>query len=221
MTSDYLIVFDCDGVLVDSERLMQDIDLEMIANLGWPITREEIMEQHLGRSEATVTANIERHLGKPVPDTFVEDRRAAHAAAFRTDLTEVAGITTTLSELQQAGYATCVASSGTHTRIRLMLATANLRGFFADRIFSSEDVERGKPAPDLFLHAAQAMGFEPGRCVVVEDSPSGVAAATAAGMDVIGFCETTPAKALGDATVLISEMAKLSDAIHQLTERTE
>ena len=219
MTSDFLIVFDCDGVLVDSERLMQDIDTQMITALGWPITRTEILNEHLGRSEATVTANIERHLGHPVPETFVEDRRAAHAAAFRTGLSEVPGVSQVLRQLHEAGYASCVASSGTHERIRRTLDTTNLRALFGERIFSSEDVRRGKPAPDLFLHAASTMGYAVDRCVVIEDSPPGVSGARAAGMAVIGYCEVTPPAALSAADELITCMGDLPDAIDRLTRR--
>lgn len=214
MPPDFLIVSDCDGVLVDSERLMQDIDVQMITELGWPITRTEILNEHLGRSEASVTANIERHLGHPVPETFVEDRRAAHAAAFRTELREVSGVSQT--QLHDAGYASCVASSGTHERIRRMLDTTNLRGLFGERIFSSEDVRRSKPAPDLFLYAASSLGYSTDRCVVIEDSPSGVSAARAAGMAVIGYCETTPPAALNSADELIACMSDLPEAIDRL-----
>lgn len=219
VSADFLIVFDCDGVLVDSERLMQDIDVRMITALGWPITRTEILNEHLGRSEVTVTANIERHLGHPVPDTFVEDRRAAHAAAFRTELSEVSGVSQVVRQLQQAGYASCVASSGTHERIRGVLDTTNLRALFGERIFSSEDVRRGKPAPDLFLHAASSMRYPADRCVVIEDSPSGVSAARAAGMAVIGYCETTPPAALDAADELITRMGDLHETIDRLTRR--
>lgn len=219
MPSDFLIVFDCDGVLVDSERLMQDIDLQMISDLGWPITRTEILNEHLGRAEVSVTANIERHLGHPVPETFVEDRRAAHAAAFRTELREVSGVSQAVTQLHDAGYASCVASSGTHERIRRMLDTTNLRGLFGERIFSSEDVRRSKPAPDLFLYAASSLGYSTDRCVVIEDSPSGVSAARAAGMAVIGYCETTPPAALNSADELVAFMSDLPETIDRLALR--
>ena len=217
MTADFLIAFDCDGVLVDSERLMQDIDLGLIADLGWTITLGEILDQHLGRSESAITANIERRLGRPVPDDFVQRRRAAHAEAFRSSLTEVPGVTAAVTDLQAAGYATCIASSGTHERIGRMLHTTDLDRLFSGRIFSGEDVTHGKPAPDLFLHAAAAMGYPPSCCVVVEDSPSGVAAARAAAMPVVGYCAVTPRAALADASLLLSDMRGLPVAIRELT----
>ena len=221
VASPLLIVFDCDGVLVDSERLMQAIDMRMIGALGWRITQSEMFDHFLGRSEAVGTANIERKLGRPVPESFVDDRRAAHAAAFATSLEPVPGICEAVTSVQADGYATCVASSGSHARIRLMLDRTSLRVLFDDTwIFSGDDVHVGKPAPDLFLHAAETMGYQPDRCVVVEDSPSGVTAAHAAGMPVIGYCALTPARALADADALVSDMSDLNGAIHELTSTT-
>ncbi|GGL66288.1 hydrolase [Microlunatus endophyticus] len=216
MTARTLIVFDCDGVLVDSERLMQDIDLRMIADLGWPITREEIFEQHLGRSEPFVDANIARHIGHPVPESFVLERRQAHAEAFRQSLAAVPGVETVIARLQAAGFGTCVASSGTHERIRLVLGLTGLRHYFADRIFSADDVEHSKPAPDLFLHAAASLGYEPSACIVVEDSPSGVTGAKAAGMRAVAFCALTPVTAMRSADVVITGMAQLGATIENL-----
>ena len=216
MTAATLIIFDCDGVLVDSERLMQDIDLQMIAGLGWPITREEIFEQHLGRSEPFVDANIARHIGHPVPESFVLERRRAHAEAFRQNLAAVPGVEAVIARLQAAGFGTCVASSGTHERIRLVLGLTGLRHYFADRIFSADDVEHSKPAPDLFLHAAATLGYEPGACIVVEDSPSGVTAAKAAGMRAIAFCALTPVSAMQGADVVITGMEELEATIETL-----
>ncbi|MFE4469069.1 HAD family hydrolase [Leifsonia sp. NPDC056824] len=214
-----LVIFDCDGVLVDSERLAQDVDMRMIGELGWRITRREILEQHLGRSEAAVTANIERVIGRPVPDDFTERRRAAYEQAFTDRLTEVPGVRRAVHDLHGSGHETCVASSGSHARMRLTLGMTGLWALFEGRIFSAEDVTRGKPAPDLFLHAAAQLGHRPERCVVVEDSPSGVAAARSVGMAVIGYSALTPPELLHDADVLIDEMAGLNDAIGALRAR--
>ena len=216
MTPLPLVIFDCDGVLVDSERLVQDVDMRMIGELGWRITRQEILEQHLGRTETAVTANIERVIGRPVPDDFAQRRRAAYEQAFRDRLTEVPGVRRAVHDLHGSGHETCVASSGSHARMRLTLGTTGLWALFEGRIFSADDVTRGKPAPDLFLHAAALMGHLPERCVVVEDSPSGVASARSAGMAVIGYSALTPAELLHEADVLIDEMAGLNDAIGAL-----
>lgn len=208
-----LIIFDCDGVLVDSERLLQRVDLEMIAELGWPITIPEIYDEHLGRSTRDFVANVERHIGRPVPDGWLELRRNACRALFERELAPVPGIAQAISSLQAAGATTCVGSSGSHDAIRHSLNLTGLWETFRGRIFSAEDVERGKPAPDLFLHAAASMGSVPGSCIVVEDSPAGVEAARAAGMTVVGYAGLTPARLLGDADVLITRMSDLATSI--------
>lgn len=217
--SDLLVIFDCDGVLVDSERLVQDVDMRMIADLGWPITRDEIFEQHLGRSEAAVARNIERRTGRPLPPGFLTDRKAAYSHAFRTELTAVTGVHDAVHALHQGGVATCIASSGSHERMDLTLGITGLRPWFEDRIFSADEVAHGKPAPDLFLHAADTMGYRPGDCVVVEDSPSGVAGARAAGMPVIAYAGLTPARFLQDADAVIDDMHQLVTTIDRLTRR--
>lgn len=208
-----LVIFDCDGVLVDSERLVHEVDLAMIAELGWPISLEEILDQHLGRSQAAVLANIERHLGRPVPPGFAEARVAAFEAAFVDRLEAVPGVEEAISVLQDVGVQTCVASSGSHTRIRLTLGLTGLWPTFAGRIFSAEEVERGKPAPDLFLHAAATMGVPAGSCVVVEDSPAGVRAARSAGMHVVAYCALTPPSMLAEADQRILAMRNLPRAV--------
>jgi HAD superfamily hydrolase (TIGR01509 family) len=210
------VIFDCDGVLVDSERIIQEVDMAMIAELGWPITREEILSQHLGRTSTEVAANIERHLGRALPPDFQTARDAAYAQAFRASLVEVPGVRSAVYELQATGWQTCVASSGSHARMRLTLGVTGLRSLFEGRIYGAEDVARGKPAPDLFLHAARDLGAIPAECVVVEDSPSGVAAARAAGMPVVGFAGLTPRAALADADVVITHMDVLVETVTDL-----
>jgi HAD superfamily hydrolase (TIGR01509 family) len=208
------VIFDCDGVLVDSERLVQDVDMRMIHALGWPITRAEIFDQHLGRSEADVTANIVARTGAPLPPTFVAERDAAYLEAFRTQLVAVAGVKEAILELQEQGWATCVGSSSSHARLRLTLGLTGLLLLFEGRIFSAQDVRHGKPAPDLFLHAAEVLGARPDQTIVVEDSPSGVEAARAAGMGVIAYAGLTPAGLLGAADAVVTDMAELTGAIH-------
>lgn len=208
-----LVIFDCDGVLVDSERLVQDIDIRMIGGLGWKITRQEILEQHLGRSEAAVMDNIARRIGRAVPADFVQSRRSAYEQDFKNHLTEVPGVRKAVQELHGLGHDSCVASSGSHARMRLTLSKTGLWTVFEGRIFSADDVAHGKPAPDLFLYAADKMGYQPRDCVVVEDSPSGVAAARAAGMAVVGYSALVPANLLDGATMVIAEMTDLPEAI--------
>lgn len=208
-----LVIFDCDGVLVDSERLVQDVDMRMIRALGWPITRAEIFDQHLGRSEADVIANIAARTAAPLPPTFVAERDAAYLQAFRAGLVAVPGVEKAILELHEQGWATCVGSSGSHDRIRLTLGLTGLLPLFEGRIFSAQDVPRSKPSPDLFLHAAKTMGVRPERTIVVEDSPSGVRAARAAGIRVIAYAGLTPAGLLGAADTVVTDMAELTQAI--------
>lgn len=211
------MIFDCDGVLVDSERLIQEVDLELIRGLGWPITREEIFAEHLGRSEDAVIANIERRLGRAVPAGFVQEKAAAYEAVLRERLVAVPGVAEAITLLREGGMRMCVASSSRHTRIRLSLRLTGLQAFFAEEhLFSAEDVTRGKPAPDLFLHAAASLGAPSELCVVVEDSPAGVEAARAAGMRVIGYCALTPAELLGEADALVTRMTDLPVVIAAL-----
>jgi HAD superfamily hydrolase (TIGR01509 family) len=207
------VIFDCDGVLVDSERLVQRVEMEQLAELGWPITLAEIYEQHLGRSEADIAANIERHTGSPLPSDFAERRARAIWDAFERELQPVPGINEAIAAVRSAGFSTCVASSGSHDKLRFTLGRTGLYDHFEGRIFSAEAVRHGKPAPDLFLHAAASMQATPTACVVVEDSPAGISAALAGGMGVIGYAGLTPAYLLSKADAVIDDLALLADTI--------
>ena len=209
-----LVIFDCDGVLVDSERLSIRLDAKLLAQLGWPLSEDEIVERWVGRTEAAMRAEIEEHLGRDIGaewNAFGE----RYIAAFAAELRPVDGIADAVDAIQAAGYATCVASSGDHAKIRRNLALTGLSDRFGDRIFSGDDVEQGKPAPDLFLHAASVMGVAPSRTAVVEDSRHGVAAARAAGMWAFAYAGgVTPATALeGDRTTVFADMSELPDLI--------
>ncbi|MDQ6525277.1 HAD family phosphatase [Nocardioides sp. LHD-245] len=207
------MLFDCDGVLVDSEPLVMRVELALIAELGWPITVDEAVAEHLGRSWPAIQANIERHIGRPVPWDFVARAEAERTRLFEQELEPVAGVAEAATAIERDGFMTCVASSGSHRRMALTLGLTGLRDRFVGRIFSAEDVSRGKPAPDLFLHAAAVMDATPASCVVVEDSPSGVEAARAAGMGVIGYAARTPAHLLAEADIVIADMADLRWAV--------
>jgi HAD superfamily hydrolase (TIGR01509 family) len=153
---------------------------------------------------------VEERMGRRLPADFDERFHRKVFDAFRRDLQPVPGVDAVLEKLEANGVPYCVASSGSHERIRVGLGKTRLyERFGEERIFSSEDVGRGKPAPDLFLHAARVMGVAPERCAVVEDSPLGVEAAVAAGMDVYGFTGMTPAGKLADATARFGEMGEL------------
>ena len=213
-----LVIFDCDGVLVDSERLSIALDAELLAQLGWPLTEDEIVERWVGRTEAAMRAEIEDHLGRDIGAEWAAfaDR---YLAAFASDLRPVDGVAEAVDAIQAAGYATCVASSGDLAKIRRNLTTTGLLDRFGDRIFSADDVEHGKPAPDLFLHAAEVMGAPPARTAVVEDSRHGVAAARAAGMWAFAYAGgVTPGAALaGPRTAVFDDMRQLPGLVAAAT----
>jgi HAD superfamily hydrolase (TIGR01509 family) len=177
-----LVIFDCDGVLVDSERLAVRTEAEILSGLGWQLSESEIIERFVGRSAVYMQGEIERHLGRAVD--WNNEFEARYREVFERELVAVEGVTDALDRID---LPVCVASSGSHAKIRFSLGLAGLLDRFGDRIYSVDDVERGKPAPDIFLFAAGQMGFEPRRCAVVEDSVSGVTAALAADMRVFAF----------------------------------
>ncbi len=203
-----LVIFDCDGVLVDSERLSVRVDAIVLAELGWPLSEEEVVERFVGRSQAYMESEIEAHLGRPLPDRWEEETRPLYRQVFEAELKPVAGIVEALDAID---VPTCVASSSSHERIRHTLELTGLYDRFAGRIFSATEVANGKPAPDLFLHAAGRNRVEPAACAVVEDSRYGVEAARAAGMRPFGYAGgLTPAERLaGPGTVVFDDMREL------------
>ena len=208
-----LVIFDCDGVLVDSERLTTRVEARVLTELGWPIEPAEVVTRWMGRTSEAQLADVRDRLGDEAARRFDSVTTDEVHAAFEEELEAVAGIHDLLDHLDAAGIPTCVASSGTHTRMAVTLRVTGLRDRFEGRIFSGTEVAHGKPAPDLFLHAARRMRTEPGGCVVVEDSVFGVRAALAAGMRVYGFAGgLTPAPALADAGAeVFEEMSHLVD----------
>jgi len=203
-----LVIFDCDGVLIESERLSLKVDVGLLKELGWELSEQEVIERFVGRSNHDTQAAIEAHLGRKLPDGWPERYEALCRDEFAAKLTPVDGVVQALEEI---ALPTCVASSGTHEYLRYVLGLTGLYELFDGRIFSSEDVVRGKPAPDLFLHAAKQMVAGPSRCVVVEDSRAGVEAARAANMRVLAFGGgLTPVELLeGRDTIVFGEMREL------------
>jgi HAD superfamily hydrolase (TIGR01509 family) len=179
-----LVIFDCDGVLVDSETLSVEIDRRVLAELGWALSRDDIIHRFVGRTQEHFRAEVEKHLGRRLPDDWEEPYQHWYSEAFERELETVPGIEAALDSID---HVTCVASNGSHAKMRRNLGATGLLPRFEDRIFSADDVRTGKPAPDLFLHAADRLGVSAARCVVVEDSRFGVEAARAAGMRVFGF----------------------------------
>ncbi len=209
-----LVIFDCDGVLIDSERLAVKVDVRVLHDLGWPLSEAEVIERFVGRSDRDTQAAIEAHLGRKLAVDWVERVQPLYKQAFETNLAPVEGV---LEALDRIALPSCVASSGTHEYLRYTLGLTSLYERFEGRIFSAEDVARGKPAPDLFLHAAERMTTEPARCVVVEDSRSGVEAARAAGMDALAFAGgLSPAELLeGPNTIVFEDMRELPSLLDQ------
>ena len=210
-----LVIFDCDGVLIDSERLAVKVDVLVLGELGWPLTEAEVIERFVGRSDRDTRAAIEAHLARPLPDGWDEQMARMYREAFANELAPVDGV---LDALDRITKPTCIASSGTHDHMRYTLSLTGLYERFAGRIFSAEDVANGKPAPDLFLHAAERMGATPGGCIVVEDSRHGVQAARAAGMRVLGFAGglTGPEALEGPGTMVFDDMRELTTLLDQL-----
>lgn len=206
-----LVIFDCDGVLVDSERLSIEVDRRVLADLGWELSSDEIVHRFVGRSAAYFRSEIESFVGSPLRDDWEATYQPWYVAAF-AELIAVDGVERALDEIVTA---TCVASSGTHAKIRRTLGMTGLLPRFEGRIFSVDDVVVGKPAPDLFLHAADRLGVHPEHCAVVEDSRFGVRAARAAGMRVYGYAGgLTPAEWLEqEGAVVFADMRDLPDLL--------
>jgi HAD superfamily hydrolase (TIGR01509 family) len=219
-----LVIFDCDGVLVDSEPLAMRVLLETIAEAGAVIDVARGYESFLGRSLASVTDILRTDYGIDLGRDALERMRERLYTLFRQELRPMPGIAATLAAMQ-APF--CVASSSQLERIRLSLDLTGLRPFFGNRIFSASMVTHGKPAPDLFLHAAREMRIEPARCIVIEDSPAGVAAAKRAQMCVFAFTGGSHAQSplhrslietLGP-TLIFEHMADLTRLIREVAEK--
>jgi HAD superfamily hydrolase (TIGR01509 family) len=205
-----LVIFDCDGVLVDSERLAVRTEAQILAGLGWPLTERDIVERFVGRSAAHMQREIERHLGRSID--WDGDFECRYHRVFEQELVAVPGVVEALDGITAP---TCVASSGSHDKMRFTLGLTGLFDRFEGRIFSVDEVANGKPAPDVFLYAAERLGVPPDRCAVVEDSVSGVKAGLAAGMTVFAFAgSVTGAEDLAiDGAVVFDDMRDLPAAL--------
>jgi HAD superfamily hydrolase (TIGR01509 family) len=203
-----LVIFDCDGVLVDSELITSRVFADMLRELGLVVTLEEMFERFVGHSTAHCLSIVRGLLGRDAPPGFLEAYHARTSRALGEELQPVAGIHDVLGALT---IPFCVASNGEHPKMRSTLALTDLLARFEGRLYSATDVARGKPAPDLFLFAAAAMGAAPERCAVVEDTPVGVMAGVAAGMTVFGYARHMPTRRLREAgaAVVFTDMAEL------------
>lgn len=215
-----LVVFDCDGVLVDSEVISCRAHAEVLTRHGYPITAEQVFDRFLGRSTRQANLEVEAELGRSLPDDFHVQLQDELFRSFAATLVAMPHIDEALEAIAQP---VCVASSGSQERMRVSLGRAGLYDRFAPNIFSATQVRNGKPAPDLFLFAAEQMATPADRCLVIEDSVPGVIGALAAGMTVLGFhggshCRPGYAAALraAGAVMTFDDMRQLPGLIAQV-----
>ena len=215
-----LIIFDCDGVLVDSEVISCRVHADVLSRYGYPITAEEVHRRFLGRTARDATAEVERELGRPLAETYELERRTTLLAALADTVEAIPHLHDALAAIETR---ICVASSAAHEKIFTTLSRTGLYERFAPNIFSGTQVSNGKPAPDLFLFAAGQMAALPARCVVIEDSVPGVTGALAAGMTVLAFhggshCRPGDGEALraAGAMVTFDDMRQLPGLIGRI-----
>ena len=221
-----LIIFDCDGVLVNSEEMYVSSEIEFLSKAGFHFERRAYMEAFMGLSHDEWHAKLEtaaqKRNGHPLPENFFESLDTFIRQRFESELEPISGVRGAVSELE---IMCCVASSTPLPFLQWKLEHTGIADLFTPHIFSADMVDRGKPAPDLFLHAATTLGIEPGHCIVVEDSANGVVAGKAAGMKVIGFtggdhCLPDQETILmnNGAQVVIDDFADLEPAISRLAK---
>ena len=209
------VIFDCDGVLVDSERISNGVWARLLTEAGLPMTTEQSLGIFLGNSMATCVALATDMLGHALPDDLLGRFHAITTIELERDLVAVNGVFILLDALDAAGVCYAVASNGEHEKMAITLGKTGLASRFENRRYSSLDVGKPKPAPDLFLYAAEKMGFTPSRTIVVEDSPLGVMGASAAGMSVIGYAELVATERLrsAGATVTVERLLDVAPLI--------
>jgi HAD superfamily hydrolase (TIGR01509 family) len=192
-----LVIFDCDGVLVDSEVISNEVLARALTAEGLPTTLAEARRDYQGLLLADIRSQAEEKLGRSLPEDWLERYERDRAEAFHRELRPVPGAADAVKRIIAAEVAVCVASQGKLEKTRLSLGLTGLRDLFrAGALFSAYSVPRGKPHPDLFLHAAAAMGAKPSRCAVVEDTASGITAAVSAGMRALGYVADSDEAAL-------------------------
>ena len=210
-----LVIFDCDGVLVDSEPIASQCFSEHLQGLGLPYSPDDCRQLFTGLSLASCQRWLETQHPIQLPTDFFQRLQESTFRRFAMDLQPIPGIIDTLDYLDDSGIRYCVASSGDPGKMEFTLGHTGLLSRFSGKLFSATHVARGKPAPDLFLHAADAMSANPTACLVIEDSGPGIQAALAAGMRVVGFqWQGTPA-----ATVQMADMAELPGIIQHLSRQ--
>lgn len=217
MAAQWLVVFDCDGVLVDSERLNVRTWTGMMRDAGVDFTEADAVETFVGKAYKDNRVTLAELTGA-VPDPEWERAWRAEFHRSQEELEPVPGAAEAVAAVEELGCAVCVASGSLLAAIGTKLGRTGMDGLFPERArFSAEQVEHGKPAPDVFLLAAAEMGFDPQRCIVVEDSRAGIEAAVAAGMPVVGYrSDMTPTGWLDEASAVIDDMADLPSVVSRL-----
>ncbi|MGD8326893.1 MAG: HAD family phosphatase [Sphingomonadales bacterium] len=209
MSAPELVIFDCDGVLVDSERLANEVLAEALRRYGLDMSVDESMATFVGLSMTAVVEKANALIGRPLPEDFLDGVQKDTFAAFKGRVKAVPGVRDLVEAVQAAGIKTCIASSGGFDKMAVTLGETGLAPLFEGRIFSSSQVKRGKPYPDLFLFAAEQMGTQPEHCVVVEDSRYGAEAARRAGMTALAYVPNGDAASFeGENTYIIKEMSE-------------
>ncbi len=208
-----LVIFDNDGVLVDSEAISSRTLAEVLTEFGVPTTPDESRRDFTGGTLGLIRTLVEARTGRPLPERFEAVYAARLADRFARGLRPHRGVPELLDFLDTLGIATCVASNGTRARTETALRATGLLGRFDGRIFSADGVDRPKPAPDLFLHASTVLGVPADRCLVIEDSPTGIAAGRAAGMYVWAPAGTYPPDRLTDADRVSPSMERLAEEL--------
>jgi HAD superfamily hydrolase (TIGR01509 family) len=209
-----LIIFDCDGVLVDSESLAAQVFAEELQKFGIEMDAEACERRFRGHTMQYCLTVLERDYSGRLPDDFLITLAEATRSAFEKSLQPVPGVVSVLQWLNTRGWSFCVASNGALTKIQHSLQVTGLLSYLGDRCFSAEQVAAGKPAPDLFLHAARSLGFSADRALVVEDSSTGVTGALAAGMRVCVYGDATVANE--NAVTRFSRMEQLPGILESL-----
>jgi HAD superfamily hydrolase (TIGR01509 family) len=211
-----LVIFDCDGVLVDSEPISNRVFVELLRDHGHTFSYEDSLQSVVGLSMPAAIAVVEERLGCTLPAGFAAECEARTLAALAASVEPTPGIAEVLDTLAARAIPVCVASSGTHAKIRTTLGRTGLLPRLEGRIFSGTEVRRGKPAPDLFLHAARTLGADPARCAVVEDAVPGVEGARAAGMRVFGYAaHSDPARLERAGARVFTRMEQLPELLRE------
>ena len=182
-----LVIFDCDGVIIDSEAIAGRITAASLTELGWPMTAEEAQHRFVGMGLADIMPLVAAAIGRPVPTDWRHDLKRRYVTALAEEVTTVPGAVEAMQALSARGMAWRVASNSSHEEMAVKFGRVGLSDFVAGRLHSYTDVARGKPEPDLFLATAAAQGVQPAECVVIEDSVVGACAAAAAGMDCLAY----------------------------------